>query len=252
MKLPKNILLSDFFHLKVRCDQGIDHGSGFMVWMHPPVHRVLGWMTKPSALNLSRNVWRLNQLKAITNEYIYVKGQQSISDQLTLDRFPTLINANLINKNGKKIASIIDLVFDSISGKILYYLVSRSNPKIPGSSRWSLQINQIKDQQPGMILSDLNTLSDLPLLNASVKEELINKTKNWRNQIQNITNQATVKLEGWLDESPWQDTPNTQDEFITSSTNDWIDNYDNESNVVYDKLENNNQYHKRKNNDPWI
>jgi len=36
------------------------------------------------------------------------------------------------------------------TGKIIYYLVSRSNPKIPGSSRWKLNIENINDQQPGL------------------------------------------------------------------------------------------------------
>ncbi|WP_320663567.1 PRC-barrel domain containing protein [Prochlorococcus sp. MIT 1223] len=246
-----NILLSDFSQLIVRCDQGIDHGKGYMVWMHPPVHRVLGWVTSTSSLNLHKEVWRLDQLKKISNEFIYVKGLPSVSDQPTLDRIPSLINTTLLNKNGLKIATLVDLVFNYNSGRILYYLVSRSNPRIPGSSRWSLKIDHIKDQQPGMILSNLNSLDDLPLLRASVKEEILKKSKGWRNQIQDITNVATNKLEGWLEESPWEDRTigfsNTKDSFDNVRSN-----YENKE-LQYD-LDPTESYNKSNNNDsdPWI
>ena len=49
MSLPEQLLLSDLLRRRVRCDQGIDHGAGAMAWMHPPVHRLLGWISKPSA-----------------------------------------------------------------------------------------------------------------------------------------------------------------------------------------------------------
>ena len=58
MTLPQKLLLSDLLRHRVRCDLGIDHGSGVTPWMHPPIHRLLGWATKPSSLRLARDVWR--------------------------------------------------------------------------------------------------------------------------------------------------------------------------------------------------
>ena len=52
----------------MRCDAGLDHGSGSFAWMHPPVHRILGWASKPSSFRLLREVWRLDQLKGIGNQ----------------------------------------------------------------------------------------------------------------------------------------------------------------------------------------
>lgn len=257
MNFSKNILLSDFFRLNVRCDLGLDHGFGILCWMHPPVHRVLGWASKPSFLNLSRNVWRLDQLKGVNDYQIYVTGKPSVSDQATLDRFPTLINANLLNKGGEKIATIVDLVFESMTGKILYYLVSRSSPKIPGSSRWSLKINHIKDQQPGMVLSDLNTLNDLPLIKASVKEEILIKSQGWRTQIKDITNRATHKLEGWLEESAWEEDVNSFSKVKSEQGMNWVDNMDNEISSLpiesnYNNLSSRDRHYKKQDNDPWI
>ena len=70
MTLPDQFLLSHLLKHRVRCDQGIDHGTGLIGWMHPPVHRLLGWFTKPSNIRLSRRVWRLDQLKGIGTQEI--------------------------------------------------------------------------------------------------------------------------------------------------------------------------------------
>ena len=141
----------------------LNYGNGENVWMHPPVHRILGWYSRPSNFDLKRNVWRLNQISQIIDNEIYVKGDPAISDLATLNRFPTLIEANLINVNGSKIGVIADFLFEIKTGKIKYYLVSRSNPKIPGSSRWKLNIENINDQQPGLVFCKSNSL-DLSLI----------------------------------------------------------------------------------------
>jgi hypothetical protein len=73
--LPEQVLLSDLLRRHVRCDQGLDHGAGVQVWMHPPVHRVLGWVSKPSAFGNRREVWRLNQLRGIAELEVLVQGE---------------------------------------------------------------------------------------------------------------------------------------------------------------------------------
>ena len=250
MNKYRNILLSDLLHHNVVGDDGLNHGIGVMGWMHPPVHRLLGWVTRPSSLRLSRDVWRLNQLHAISPNTIYTKGNPSLSDQATLDRFPTLINADMLNNDGEKIGSIADLVFDSKSGKILHYLVSRSNPKIPGSSRWSLNIDNIKDQQPGMVLTDFLKIEDLPLLKASLRQELMKKTYNLRTQIEDITNIASNKLEGWLEDSPLEDYSQKsykEDDFNqNTSFENWIDDDFEYQNNNLEKVSS------KSDKDPWI
>ena len=144
MKLPKEILLSELLNYSVKGNMALNYGNGENVWMHPPVHRILGWYSRPSNFDLKRNVWRLNQISQIIDNDIYVKGDPAISDLATLKRFPTLIEANLININGSKIGVIADFLFEMKTGKIKHYLVSRANPKIPGSSRCQLNIENIR------------------------------------------------------------------------------------------------------------
>ena len=200
MKLPNEILLSELLNYSVKGNRSLNYGNGENVWMHPPVHRILGWYSRPSNFDLKRNVWRLNQISQIIDNEIYVKGHPAISDLATLKRFPTLIEANLINKNGSKIGVIADFLFEIKTGTIKYYLSSRSNPKIPGSSRWKLNIENIKDQQPGLVFCESNSLDDLFLLKSSFKNEFLQKGKKIIDRFDDMKNIASNRLEDWLEE----------------------------------------------------
>ena len=178
----------------------LNYGSGENVWMHPPVHRILGWYSRPSNFDLKRNVWRLNQIRQIIDNEIYVKGDPAISDLATLNRFPNLIEANLININGSRIGVIADFLFEIKTGIIKYYLVSRSNPKIPGSSRWKLNIENIKDQQPGLVFCESNSLEDFLLVKSSLKNEVLQKGKKIFDRFDDMKNAASNRLEDWLEE----------------------------------------------------
>ncbi len=200
MKLPKKILLSELLSYNVKGVMTLNYGNGENVWMHPPVHRILGWYSRPSNFDLKRNVWRLNQISQIIDNEIYVKGEPAISDLATLNRFPTLIDANLINANGSKIGAIADFLFEMKTGKIQYYLISRSNPKIPGSSRWKLNIEYINDQQPGLVFCEINSLDDLALVKSSIKNKFFEKGKKIIDRFEDMKNIASNKLEDWLEE----------------------------------------------------
>jgi len=213
----------------------LNYGNGENVWMHPPVHRILGWYSRPSNFDLKRNVWRLNQISQIIDNEIYVKGDPAISDLATLNRFPTLIEANLININGSKIGVIADFLFEMKTGKILYYLVSRSNPNIPGSSRWKLNIENINDQQPGLVFCDSNSLDDLSLIKSSIKIEFMQKGKKIFDRLDDMKNVASNRLEDWLEE----------DEDINQKL-------DFEEKSFYNDDKTSRSFSDKKEDDPWI
>jgi len=235
LKLPKEILLSELLNYSVKGNMALNYGNGENVWMHPPVHRILGWYSRPSNFDLKRNVWRLNQISQIIDNEIYVKGEPAISDLATLNRFPTLIEANLININGSKIGVIADFLFEMKTGKIKYYLVSRSNPKIPGSSRWKLNIENIHDQQPGLVFCESSSLDDLFLIRSSLKNEFLQKGKKIFNRFDDMKNIAANRLEDWLEE----------DEVINQ-------NLDFEEKSFYNDDRKSKIFSDKKQDDPWI
>ena len=213
----------------------LNYGSGENVWMHPPVHRILGWYSRPSNFDLKRNVWRLNQIRQIIDNEIYVKGDPAISDLATLNRFPTLIEANLININGSKIGVIADFLFEMKTGMIKYYLVSRSNPNIPGSSRWKLNIEDINDQQPGLVFCESKSIDDLPLLRSSIKNEFFQKGKKIIDRFDDMKNIASSRLEEWLEEDE-----------------DIIQNSDLREKSFYNEKRTSKSFSDKKDDDPWI
>ena len=241
MKLPQQYLLSDLLSHNVRKNMTLSYGVGETVWMHPPVHRILGWSSKPSNLNLRRNVWRLNQVRQIVDSDIFVKGEPAISDLNTLNRFPNLLFANLISKNGMKIGSIADFIFDFKTGNILNYLISRSNPRIPGSSRWKLNIQSISDQQPGLVFCCEESLDDFVLVKSSLKNEFLKKGKNFFNKFDDIKNIATNKLEDWLEED------DVYRRKIFSDDDQLLN-----ENIKSNSDANNANYSNNRDNDPWI
>ena len=218
----------------------LSYGVGEAVWMHPPVHRILGWSSKPSNFNLQRNVWRLNQISQIINNEIFIKGEPAITDLSVLTRFPNLLFANLINTNGLKIGIVADFVFEFKTGKIKYYLISRSNPKIPGSSRWKLDIRSIVDQQPGLVFCLEESLNDFSLLKSSFKNEVFKQGKVLINRFDDMKNVATNKLENWLEDDEISEEDITNQSIYKKDKNFYSDNMNLKSS------------NRKKDDDPWI
>jgi len=203
--LPEQLLLSELLRRRVRCDQGLDHGAGLQVWMHPPVHRVLGWVSKPSAFGARRLVWRLNQLRGLTDLEVLVQGEPVETDQDVVERLPSLIEAAVLDRRQQPIGSLADAAIELRTGRIRHYLVSRSDPRLPGSSRWRLSLDRLVDQQPGQVFTALESLDDLPLARASVRQEFLRRSRRWRDQMQEAGSRVEERLEGWLEDPPWQE-----------------------------------------------
>jgi len=211
VSLPEQLLLSDLLRRRVRCDQGLDHGTGTAVWMHPPVHRVLGWVSRPSAFGSKRQIWRLNQLRGLGELEALVKGEPSEADQETIERLPTLIQATLLGQKDQPLGTVVDAAVDLSTGAIRHYLVSRSDPRLPGSSRWRLTPDRIADQRPGQVFARLQELDDLPLARASVRQEFLRRSRRWRDQVQDLGDRFEQRVEGWLEEPPWQEGDKVRD-----------------------------------------
>ena len=260
MTIPTKLLLSDLLKHNVRCDNGIDHGPVISPWMHPPANRILGWISRPSNFRLQREVWRLDQLKGINEQEVFVKGSCSLSDEQTLERFPTLMNSNVFNRNGQKIGLIADFLFERKKGNIEYYLVSRSNPLIPGTSRWLLSIAQIIDKQPGSISCDIETFEDLPIQKASLKEEFLSKSRKWKTQLKDLTYNASDRLEGWIDDQIIENINEVEHDYSEihndqNSYDDWIDNLDIDTSEKFNRMNKQQRIKALRNEkdlDPWI
>jgi hypothetical protein len=194
-----NISISSLLRARVRNEAGADLGIGFMAWMHPPCHRLLGWSTRPSAFGPRRNVWRLNQLVAMAEAEVIVRGEAASTDQETLALLPTLLDAELLGKQQTCLGRLVDAVVELRSGRILHYLVARSDPRLPGTSRWRLDPERLLDQQSGQVITALEELDDLPLEKASIRQQMLRRTRQFRDQVPDSFDGFEDRLRSWGD-----------------------------------------------------
>jgi hypothetical protein len=79
-----------------------------------------------------------------------------------------------------------------------------------------LQPDRIVDQQPGRVITGVRNLDDLPLAKASVRQQFLRRSRRWRDQVQEETTRLRdqfqqagdrfeERLEGWLEEPPWDE-----------------------------------------------
>lgn len=197
MHLPRQVLVSDLLRARVRDEHAADFGVGHQVWMHPPTHRVLGWASRPVSFGAARYVWRLNQLHQLHHNLAVVCGEPAATEQATLDLLPQLLGARLHGHHALPLGLVADAAIDTGSGAIQHYLVARSDPRLPGTSRWLLLPGRIVDQQPGRVEVAIDHLSDLPIARASIREQLLQAGHGWRDGLQQRTSRVGRQLEQW-------------------------------------------------------
>ena len=238
MPLPRQILISELLRSRLRDELGQDLGVGHQVWMHPPCHRLLGWSSRPSAFGPRRSVWRLDQLVDWLEGQVEVEGEPADTEQPTLDLLPTLMEATLLGQQKQPLGRLVDAVVDVQSGSINHYLVARSDPRLPGSSRWRLEPDRLLDQQPGQVQSALQELDDLPLDRASIRQQMVRRSRQIRDQVpdsfddlegrlrsfgQRLWDGGEDLIERWRDEEPPVDERRTR-----SRNRDWDEPEDGE------------------------
>jgi sporulation protein YlmC with PRC-barrel domain len=250
VSLPEQLLLSDLLRRRVRCQAGIDHGPGVLAWMHPPVHRLLGWISKPSAFAERRQAWRLDQVRGLAELEALVLGEGADTDLPTCERLPTLIDATLLDRRGEPIGTLADAAVDLNSGRILHYLVSRSDPRLPGSSRWRLSPDRIVDQQPGQVSTGLSGLDDLPLARASVRQEFLRRSRRWRDQVQEASDRLEQRLEGWL-EDPEPEPDSRWDRYDKAPGEAW-DDWDDDDSPPPPRQSRSGRRPAPEEDDPWV
>ena len=67
------------------------------------------------------------------------------------------------------------------------------------------------DQQPGLVSTGLRDLDDLPQARASVRQDFVRRSRHWREQLQQFGDRAGERLEGWLEEPPWDEQPSRRE-----------------------------------------
>ena len=197
MALSREILISELLRARLRDPFGQDLGVGHQVWMHPPCHRLLGWSSRPASFGPQRLIWRLDQLLELNEGEAVVEGEPCDTDQSTLELLPTLLETNLHGQGDRVLGRLVDGVVDTDTGRIEHYLVARSDPRLPGTSRWRLEPDRLFDQQPGRVHAALQELDDLPLDRASIRQQMLRRSRQLRDQVPDSFDGFEDRLRSW-------------------------------------------------------
>ena len=197
MALSRQILITELLRARLRDPLGQDLGVGHQVWMHPPCHRLLGWSSRPASFGPQRLIWRLDQLLELNEGEAVVEGEPCDTEQSTLELLPTLLETNLHGQGDRVLGRLVDGVVDTDTGRIEHYLVARSDPRLPGTSRWRLEPDRLFDQQPGRVHAALQELDDLPLDRASIRQQMLRRSRQLRDQVPESFDGFEDRLRSW-------------------------------------------------------
>jgi len=93
-----------------------------VVWMHPPAHRVMGFVCKPGFMSKQRYAFNLKQLYRIGAESILVSSGAAETNVREVKLLETLIGLEVWTDAGERLGRILDCLFDRQTGNITHYL----------------------------------------------------------------------------------------------------------------------------------
>ncbi len=93
-----------------------------VLWMHPPVHRVLGFICKSGFLGTKKTAFNLAQIKTLGANSILVNAKPVETDSEKVRSLESLLNCDVWSDAGNKIGRITDYLFNLKTGAITQYL----------------------------------------------------------------------------------------------------------------------------------
>ncbi len=115
------------------------------LWMHPPAHRVLGFICKAGLLGNQKSAFNLDQISALGESGILTQGSPDSTTAERVRQLESLIAHEIWSEGGDRLGKIIDCLFELDSGRITHYLYV--------SSGWSGMVGEIYQLPTSTILS---------------------------------------------------------------------------------------------------
>lgn len=121
--LPLTIRQSELAGRLVILRDSMDEvGHVEVVWMHPPVHRVFGFICASGFLGRKKSAFNLPQLHAIGDDGLLVNSAPVPTDGKKVRQIESLLGYELWTDSGEKVGHVVDYIFDTKTGAIKAYL----------------------------------------------------------------------------------------------------------------------------------
>jgi uncharacterized protein YrrD len=116
-----------------------------ILWMYPPVHRVLGFICKSGFLGNKKAAFKLGQVTAIGNSGVLTHSPPEPTETRKVQQLESLIQQEIWSNEGNQLGKITDYLFELETGKITAYLFV--------SSGWAGITGELYELRPADITS---------------------------------------------------------------------------------------------------
>ncbi len=179
-----------------------------VLWMYPPMHRVLGFVCKAGFWGNTKLAFKLSQVEAIGDNGVLTHSRPDETDADRVRQLETLIQCEVWSNAGSKLGKIVDCVFSLRTGLISNYLVVGDRLSSLAGTMYRLPPDRIMSLGRRRVLVAETALEDLPLyregltqkiahMGHEVKEEYSQVTEELRSlakRAQTTTRQTTAQL----------------------------------------------------------
>ena len=186
-----------------------------VLWMHPPVHRVLGFICKSGFLGTKKTAFNLAQIKTLGANSILVNAKPVETDSAKVRKLESLLNCDVWSDAGDKIGRITDYLFNPKTGAITQYLFVSSGWGGIAGGVYLLPPNKILSfGSKKVLLSEGAALNlavyrqgikqKLTQAGTSLKEDYIQATQELRSlakQAQTVTEQAKERAQALAEQA---------------------------------------------------
>lgn len=189
-------------------------GSVDVLWMHPPVHRVLGFICKSGFLGTQKTAFNLAQIKSLGTSGILVNAKPVETDSEKVRKLESLIGSEIWSNAGDKIGRITDCLFNLRTGAITEYLFA--------SSGWSGITGAVYLLPPSQILSFGNKrvlvseVEDFAVYREGIKQKLTKAGTQATQELRSLREQAKERAQALAEQA--KEKVQTLSEQLTEET----------------------------------
>ena len=169
-----------------------------VMWMHPPVHRVLGFVCKSGFLGTKKTAFNLAQVKTIGINGILVNAKPVETDSEKVRNLESLIGSEIWSDAGDKIGRITDCLFNLRTGAISRYLFI--------SSGWSGITGDVYLLPPNQIFSFgskrvLVSEANFAVYREGIKQKLTKAGTQATLELRSLTEQAKERAQSLAEQA---------------------------------------------------
>lgn len=164
------------------------------LWMHPPAHRVLGFICKSGPLTGQKYAFSLKQIFQLGPESIVTQSQPTATTTSEVQLLESLIGLEVWSDSGARIGKITDCLFELRTGQITQYLFRSDGWRGFAQGLYLLPAGKIHRFGKKRVFVDNSLTRHADRYQDGVVEKVVKVRDRIQNSYTDITHQAADQL----------------------------------------------------------